>query len=76
MGAGKLIGIVGRMFVNQAQFWEGDFNKESAENVRGIACKLPLYHIQSGHLMGLADEVDFELECNKHETPSAKGLKV
>ena len=30
-----------------------------------IACKLPLCHIQSGHLMGLADEVDFELECDK-----------
>ena len=41
----------------------------------GIACKLPLYHIQSGHLMGLADEVNFELECSNHETPSAKDLR-
>ena len=24
--------------------------------------------------MGLADEVDFELECSRHETPSATAL--
>ena len=34
MGAGKLIRIVGRMFVGQAQSRKDDFPKESAENVR------------------------------------------
>ena len=34
MGVGKLIGIVGRMFVGQAQSGEDDFTKESTENVR------------------------------------------
>ena len=35
MGAGKLIGIVGRMFVDEAQSGEDDFTKENAENVLG-----------------------------------------
>ena len=34
MGAGKLIRIVGRMFVGQAQSRKDDFTKDSAENVR------------------------------------------
>ena len=37
MGAGKLIRIVGRMFVGQAQSREDDFNKESAESVWGYS---------------------------------------
>ena len=34
VGAGKLIGVVGRMFVGQAQSRKDDFTKENAENVR------------------------------------------
>ena len=37
MVAGKLIRIVGRMFVGQAQSREDDFTKESGENVRGYS---------------------------------------
>ena len=37
VGAGKLIGIVGRMFVGQAQSGEDDLTKENAENVRGYS---------------------------------------
>ena len=37
MGAGKLIGIVGRMFVGQVQSGEDDLTKENAENVRGYS---------------------------------------
>ena len=37
MVAGKLIRIVGRMFVGQAQSREDDFTKDSAENVRGYS---------------------------------------
>ena len=41
----------------------------------GIDSKLPLYHINSGHMMSLADEEVFALECSRQETPSMKDLR-
>ena len=40
----------------------------------GIDSKIPLYHINSGHMMSLADEEVIALECSKQETPSMKEL--